>query len=79
MATYDVAFVRREISYERYFVNVEAPDEGAAKERVRLHYMEGDGNLGEPDEWHSKCVDCDGGDVVEVSWAEPVGHGEEAA
>ena len=72
MANYCVAFVRKEITYERYYVNVEADSEAEALERTRLHYMEGESVLTEDEEsteYHSKTLDCDGGDVVEILWA----------
>lgn len=72
MGTFSVAFIRKEISYERYYVDVEASSDAEALDRVRRHYMEGEDVLSEAEEsteYHSKCVDCDGGDVVEILWA----------
>lgn len=76
MGKFDVAIVRKEVSYERYYITVEADSADHAMARVHGAYL-GDGEPLSDDEvesqWHSKCIDCDGGDVVEVSWADPAG------
>jgi hypothetical protein len=81
---YWVDIIRREISYERNCVCVEAESEEHARERVREHYMgDGDGVLTyeeEMSEQHSKHLEIDESIVVEIGDAEAVGetaYGEE--
>jgi hypothetical protein len=71
-----VDIIRREVSYERYSVWVEAESEDDARDRVEQHYIEGEDNLTtqeENTEQHSKSLGMDSsevtaiGDVTEVT------------
>ena len=76
MKEYWVDIIRREISYERYSVCVEAESAEAAQERVHEHYL-GKGDVltcgEEMSEQHSKHLETDESIVVFV------GDVEEAA
>ena len=76
MKQYWVDIIRREVSYERYSVWVEAESEDDARDRVEQHYIEGEDNLTtqeENTEQHSKSLGMDSsevtaiGDVTEVT------------
>ena len=71
-----VDIIRREVSYERYSVWVEAESEDDARDRVEQNYIEGEDNLTtqeENTEQHSKSLGMDSsevtaiGDVTEVT------------
>ena len=69
MARYEVEFIREETSVERYSVEVEADSAEAAREKVRLHYMEGEGTLTEDEEHtetHGKCLGVEDSEVTQV-------------
>jgi hypothetical protein len=75
MAQYRVDIIRREVSFERYCVQVEADSADHARDRVEQHYIEGEDNLTfdeECSEQHLKYLDMDSsevtgiGDVTEV-------------
>ena len=69
MAEYWVDIIRREVSFERYTVWVEADSAKEARSRVTEHYM-GDGDVlnleEEISEQHVKHLDLDESEVVEV-------------
>lgn len=69
MPRFEVEFIREETSVERYSVEVEAESAEAAREKVRLHYMEGDETLTEEEErteTHEKCLGVEDSMVVQV-------------
>ena len=72
---YWVDIVRREVSFERYNVCVEAESEEHARERVREHYL-GKGDVltysEECTEDHSKHLEIDENEVVAIGDAEAV-------
>ena len=83
MKEYWVDIVRREVTFERNCVCVEAESEEHARERVREHYL-GEGDVltygEEMSEQHSKHLQIDESVVVEIGDAEAVGgtpYGEE--
>ena len=80
---YWVDIIRREVSYERYSVCVEAESADHARERVSEHFL-GKGDVltdgEEMSEQHSKHLQIDESIVVEIGDAEAVGgtpYGEE--
>lgn len=69
MARYEVEFIREETSVERYSVEVEADSAEAAREKVRLHYMEGESTLTKEEEYtetHAKCLGIEDSEVTQV-------------
>ena len=72
---YWVDIIRREVSFERNCVCVEAESQEHAKERVREHFM-GSGDVltdgEEMSECHSKQLDIDESNVVEIGDAQAV-------
>jgi hypothetical protein len=83
MREYWVDIVRREVSFERNCICVEAESAEAARERVREHYL-GKGDVltyeEEMSEQHSKHLEIDESQVVAIGDAEAVGgspYGEE--
>jgi len=80
---YWVDIIRREVSYERNCVCVEAESAEHARERVREHYL-GEGDVltdgEEMSEYRVKPLEIDESIVVEIGDAEAVGgtpYGEE--
>jgi hypothetical protein len=73
MKQFWVDFVRREVRFERYVVCVDADSAEGAKEKVREHYM-GQGYVltqrEENTEQHSKSLDVDEIDVIDIGEAE---------
>jgi hypothetical protein len=73
MKEFWVDIIRREISYERNCILVEAESEEAAQERVRDHFL-GKGDVltcgEEMSEQHSKHLQIDESVVVEIGDAE---------
>jgi hypothetical protein len=74
MKEYWVDIVRREVTFERYSVCVEAESAEHAQDRVREHYMgDGDGVLTYEEECtedHAKHLDTEESIVVEIGDAE---------
>lgn len=73
MTEYWVEIIRREVSFERNTVCVEAESEEEARERVREHFMGAGGVLTfseEMSEQHMKHLCVDESQVVEVGEAE---------
>jgi hypothetical protein len=70
MAEYWVDIIRREVSFERYTVWVEADNADDARSRVTAHYLgDGDGVLTyeeENSEQHVKSLEVDESQVVAV-------------
>ena len=69
MARYEVEFIREETSVERYSVEVEAESAEAAREKVRLHYLEGERTLTEEEEAtesHGKSLGIEDSEVTQV-------------
>lgn len=74
MARFEVEFIREETSVERYSVLVEADSAEAAREKVRLHYMEGEETLTDEEEnteTHEKCLVVEDSEVTQVWEARP--------
>lgn len=75
MKEYWVDIIRREVSYERYSVCVEAESADHARERVSEHYL-GKGDVlthgEECTEDHAKHLELADSDVVEIGDAEAV-------
>jgi hypothetical protein len=76
MKEYWVDIVRREVTFERYSVCVEAESADHARERVHEHYLgEGDGVLTYEEECtedHAKHLETDESIVVSIGDAEAV-------
>jgi hypothetical protein len=73
MKEYWVQIIRKETSFERNVVCVEAESALHAKDRVRAHYIDGDGVLTyeeECTEQHSKHLGVDGSEVIDIGEAE---------
>jgi hypothetical protein len=73
MKEYWVEIIRRETSFERNVVLVEATSAEDARSRVRAHYIDGAGVLSDAEErseQHSKHLGVDGSEVIDIGEAE---------
>ena len=69
MKEYWVEIIRKETSFERYSVWVEAESEDDARDRVEQHYIEGEDNLTtqeENTEQHIKHLGMDSSEVTAI-------------